>query len=231
MNNSNGTSRQLPGGVQVTGETVNDKRDYWSGLLMVCLGIGQLAGCCCLDPCASCPPEACGSSHCQVYPVAPPACYGYQSTCWHPWPEECESCPPSTWSAAATDLREEPNSATAPSTSKESLPVPANPAPQPMRDESGSQTQPPESLSSGEQAIDPNSPDADSPSVQKPATAHRVLNTKSQAAPPSSGRVQLQSFQTDDPSTISAASETRTAAYQKSLFPTVVIEAVAAEDN
>src|SRR3954470_2519601 len=37
----------------------------------------------------------CGLCHrCQdPCPAAPYSCYGFYSTCWRPWPEECPTCP------------------------------------------------------------------------------------------------------------------------------------------
>lgn len=34
------------------------------------------------------------NGYCDGYQFYQPACHGYTSTCWHPWPQDCENCPP-----------------------------------------------------------------------------------------------------------------------------------------
>ena len=103
------------------GETVGIKRNYVGGLLMACLGISQLTGCCCDDPCASCPSVSWDSP-----------CHGYHSTCWRPWPEECLTCPAPIWSPASAAPSKESDSVIAPEVPREPMPLPVNPEPQPI---------------------------------------------------------------------------------------------------
>jgi hypothetical protein len=61
-----------------------------------------LPGCgvCSLLPFCGCAPQQ--GPVCAVDPV----CYGYQATCWYPWPDQCGGCPtvPLPPSAAETDI-------------------------------------------------------------------------------------------------------------------------------
>jgi hypothetical protein len=60
------------------------KTKQYSAALVLSLTWAALAlsGCCWggHDPCAHCYPAGFG-------------CFGYHSTCWRPWPEECPTCP------------------------------------------------------------------------------------------------------------------------------------------
>jgi hypothetical protein len=58
---------------------------------ILCLSLATTGGCACFD----------GPCHDQGAIASPPGfgfptpmCYGYHSTCWRPWPEECPPCPP-----------------------------------------------------------------------------------------------------------------------------------------
>jgi hypothetical protein len=115
----------MPGVVYIQEEPVRLIRNRLAGLLVACLAISQVAGCCCLDPCATCPPDRC----CRPCPhqVAAPACFGYHSTCWSAWPEACETCPPPASITAATVAGEEPIQESEPSSASESIPAPAHP--------------------------------------------------------------------------------------------------------
>jgi hypothetical protein len=60
------------------------KTSLYFAPLITCLAfaLGALSGCCCSqhDQCQECYPGGFG-------------CFGYHSTCWRPWPEECPTCP------------------------------------------------------------------------------------------------------------------------------------------
>ena len=199
---------------------------------MACLSISQLVGCCCDDPCASCAPEMGGRPFRQVYEGVGNACYGYHSTCWHPWPEECQTCPPPTWLPAASDTGKGPSPAITPDVPIEPLPIPANPPPQPPPDEGAPRTQPegapesetPKSTEPGKDPSNPvpaepgkdsGNPAPDSPPRPEPAAPPRRLETKPPTTPRDSENVKPQNHQAELPETSSAASVRRAQAYQR----------------
>ena len=82
--------------------------------------------------------------HHQVCPVEFP-CFGYESTCWHRWPEECTKCPVNDSSGVIIDqpyegqeiIREEVIGQPVESKSESAEPVPAEPDSLPPRDADG----------------------------------------------------------------------------------------------
>jgi hypothetical protein len=113
---------------------------FSGGLLIMGLSIFQLVGCCCDDCGERCMPEYCGGVEL--------ACFGYHSTCWHPWPEECPTCPPPTWSAPVTDLGTAPTPGIAPDAPSEPLPKPDSsetPTPPKVEDPKAEPEEPPKS--------------------------------------------------------------------------------------
>jgi hypothetical protein len=168
------------------------------------LGICQLVGCCCDDPCAGCTPNMGGGLSGQAFTGFGPACHGYHSTCWRPWPEECVTCPAPTRLPPISEVDGEPSPAIEPKVPQEPLPTP--PEPQPMPGENPPPAPPEPSPKPGlpEPANDPGSVLPASPPNPEPASPPRPLRTK----PPASsepGDVQLQNYQIGTPRQISAA--------------------------
>jgi hypothetical protein len=60
----------------------------WGTLAGLSLAVAA-GGCCCHEP------RGPGYGQCFNY-FGAPMCFGYYSTCWRAWPEECASCPPYT---------------------------------------------------------------------------------------------------------------------------------------
>jgi hypothetical protein len=102
---------------------VEGKRVYLCAL--ACLALSQLAGCCCDNSAADFGADYHGrpyASNCFG-----PSCFGYHSTCWSPWPEECPNCPPPIRLPPTEELEPSPVPAVPPSAPAE-LP-PANKQP------------------------------------------------------------------------------------------------------
>lgn len=204
-------------------------REYLGGLLLACLSISQLAGCCCDDSCAGCGPETGGRPFRQDYACAGPACYGYHSTCWSPWPEECETCPPPARILASDEVGKEPSPAIAPDAPAELIPMTAKPMP----GESVPPVPPEESPKPAEpKSAEPEKdlgPTPDSPTSPKPAAPARPLESKPPTTRSDSGNVNPQNYQTEppaatsDPATASEAAIRRAVAYQRMMPRPVVI--------
>lgn len=192
--------------------------DCLGSLLVACLAITQVAGCCCHNPCVGCSQEMSCSPCGQPYQLASPACYGYHSTCWSPWPEECETCPPPLSYSATADLSEVPKQSSAPKVSKEM--VPGNP--QPRRSKNSDQVKPatapetiePESDSSSQFSSSSEEPSAQSrPGEAKPAAPSDLENQQGQQGPTSKSEP------------VPSAFEARRATYQEFKVSPVVVEA------
>jgi hypothetical protein len=159
---------------------VGVKSDYLAAWIVACLGIGQLAGCCCNDPCVGCPPEMGGRAFRQVYEGVGPGCFGYHTTCWSPWPDGCPTCPaPSPMPAAAgTDHKTGPE--TAPNVPTEPIPTPVHPVP------------PSAPQKPAEPGQDPGSPAPDPAPAPEPGKSPRPLESK---PPTTSSRFENEKFQ------------------------------------
>lgn len=132
---------------------------FSGGLLVVSLSIFQFAGCCCDDSNGS--PEKCGP-HGRYCGGVELACFGYHSTCWQPWPEECPTCPAPTWSAPVTNL----TPAVTPEVPSEPVPKPESPeTPPPPQEEP--KAQPEESPKSEPPKVEP--PKAEPAKPEEPA--------------------------------------------------------------
>lgn len=61
-------------------------KQYSAGIILsAAIAVAALGGCC------SGRHDHCG--HHSDYPAYSFGCFGYHSTCWRPWPEECPTCP------------------------------------------------------------------------------------------------------------------------------------------
>jgi hypothetical protein len=93
---------------------------WWATTLAASLAATLVAGCACTDHCG--PADAC----CFVdWP-----CFGYHSTCWRPWPEECVACP-----SPYLMLVQPAEAVPAPATPDSQTPdrgLPVQPSPEPM---------------------------------------------------------------------------------------------------
>jgi hypothetical protein len=59
------------------------------------LALATVAGCACCNTCEEPLANYSYRHHGPCY-FGPLLCFGYHSTCWRPWPEECPPCPPFT---------------------------------------------------------------------------------------------------------------------------------------
>jgi hypothetical protein len=64
-------------------------------LALLALPLSAVAGC---ATCSTCDEPLASYSYRHQGPCyyGPMMCFGYHSTCWRPWPEECPPCPPYT---------------------------------------------------------------------------------------------------------------------------------------
>lgn len=193
------------------------------GLLVACLGITQLAGCCCNDALKWCAPDSYGYSQCQVYEGIGPACFGYHSTCWRPWPEECQTCPPPSWSDASTSTGKVPvleNESVAPMES-----TPPIRLPQPMPDEGIPPPKPSTSPSPEVPEKAPGNPGANSSSSQGSYVPPRSLKS----APSKSEEHQV--YQAIDLQRNPASSGNQKTKVQKYMPPPVVVDTFPANNR
>jgi hypothetical protein len=88
-------------------------------LMMAMLPLAGLAGCASCQNCEE--PLACYSfrHHGPSY-FGPMMCFGYHSTCWRAWPEECPPCPPYTLTPGLA----EPVGPPLPEATQENTPLP-----------------------------------------------------------------------------------------------------------
>ena len=185
---------------------------YYLALLVACLGLSPLAGCCSSDPCACCVPETGGRPFRQVYLGTGVGCYGYHSTCWSPWPAECQTCPAPNSGPADADAGPE----AVPGSPSEPMPpsVPSDPPAAP----------PKEPAKPAEPSSEPNRPDPDSAPTPLPGKPPRALETKPPTASSSFPRVTPQNFERAFAEDVSAAPILPKPAQLKYMPPPVVIE-------
>jgi hypothetical protein len=61
----------------------------WIHLVLGLMLLGLASGCACQGPQGGCCGHQCGPFFGGPLPV----CFGFSTTCWHPWPAECVACP------------------------------------------------------------------------------------------------------------------------------------------
>lgn len=109
------------------------KRDYLCALALACLALSQLTGCCCDNSGADFGADYYGRPI--VSNSLEPACFGYHSTCWSRWPEDCPNCPLPTKLPPIEELQPSPPPVAPPSPPTELSPenkqpsAPAEPLP------------------------------------------------------------------------------------------------------
>ncbi len=197
---------------------MSDNRHLYCGLLVLCLGISQLAGCCCQNPCAGRASEMSCRPRCQGYQMVAPACFGYHSTCWSPWPVDCKACPPPLAYPATDDVSEAQEPSSALKDSNELGPSNLEPSSSPNSAQEKPQTEP-ETSEPGKDSSSQLPHSSEQPSAQpQPAEA--------KPAPPSDlERQQGQLRPTSNSEPIPAEFEARRVTFQKVMVAPVIVEA------